>query len=120
MSDGKFKDVKYQTWREDWEDKRGVRINAVKKMVKDAQQDGGTAIIIPARTTGEGPTKRFLGEASDEMNYIAGKGFAPHPLFPKWIKSQMQRGLETLEQTRHVWYPALAIPTQKPQLEARK
>jgi len=118
MSDGKFKDVKYQTWREDWEDKRGVRINAVKKMVKDAQQDGGTAIIIPARTTGEGPTKRFLGEVSDEMNYKTGKGFAPHPLFPKWIESQMQRGLETLEQTRHVWYPAL--PIENTQQEANK
>ena len=103
MSDGKFKAVKYQTWREDWKDKRGTRIDSVKQMVIDANKDGGTALIIPARTTGEGPTKRFLGD----MKYKAGKGFAPHPLFPKWIEDQKDRGLETLKQTRHVWYPAL-------------
>jgi len=113
MSNGEFKDVLYQTWREDWEDKRGTRIDSVKKMVEKANKEGGTAIIIPARTTGEGPTKRFLGEVKDDMKYIAGKGFAPHPLFPKWIKQQMKRGLETVEQTRHVWYPALLKQTKE-------
>ena len=103
MSAGKFKEVKYQTWREDWKDKRGTRIDSVKQMVIEANKAGGTAIIIPARTTGEGPTKRFLGE----MKYKAGKGFAPHPLFPEWIESQMHKGIDTLQKTRHVWYPAL-------------
>lgn len=103
MANGKFKAVKYQTWREDWKDKRGTRIDSVKQMVIEANKDGGTALIIPARTTGEGPTKRFLGE----MKYKAGKGFAPHPLFPEWIKEQKDRGIDTLQKTRHVWYPAL-------------
>ena len=104
MGGDQFKAIQYQTWQEDWQDKRGTRIDSVKQMVEAAQKDGGTAIIIPARTTGKGPTKRFLGD----LNYKAGSGFAPHPLFPQWVEKQMQRGLETLEQTRHVWYPALA------------
>ncbi|HID81185.1 MAG TPA: hypothetical protein EYP51_02225, partial [Thiotrichales bacterium] len=111
LSDGKFKTIQYQTWQEDWEDKRGTRINAVKQMVKETQAGNGTAIIIPARTTGEGPTKKFLGE----MNYKSGSGFAPHPLFSKWVKQQMEIGIETLKQTRHVWYPALD-QTQKGKL----
>lgn len=111
LSGGEFRAVKYQTWQEDWEDKRGDRINAVKQMVIDAQQDAGTAIIIPARTTGKGPTKEFL----DDMNYKEGSGFAPHPLFPEWILQQMEKGSETLKLTRHVWYPALdPAPQENP------
>ncbi len=104
MGGDKFKDIFYQTWQEDWEDKRGDRISAVLKMVNDANKEGGNAIIIPARTTGEGRAKSFLKDA----NYKAAKGFAPHPLFSIWIEQQLVRGAETVKQTRHVWYPALS------------
>lgn len=103
----KFNQIHYQTWQEDWKDKRGERINAVLKMVEDANKEGGTAIIIPARTTGKGRAKGFLKDAQ----FKAGEGFAPHPLFPKWVEQQLVRGTQTVQQTRHVWYPALPATT---------
>lgn len=107
MGGDQFKDILYQTWQEDWEDKRGARIESVLAKVNAANESGGTAIIIPARTTGEGRSRSFLKSAE----FKAGKGFAPHPLFVEWVEQQFLRGTETLDQTRHVWYPALMIKT---------
>lgn len=103
MSDHAFRKILYQTWQEDWQDKRGKRIESVRKMVEKAQSDNGIAIVIPARTTGKGPTEHFL----KKMDYKAGSGFAPHPLFEVWVESQLTKGIETLKLTRHVWYPSL-------------
>lgn len=108
MGGDEFKDIQYQTWQEDWKDKRGDRINAVVGMVEKANQDGGHAIVIPARTTGKGRAARFL----NSVEFIAGEGFAPHPLFSQWVESQLKRGVETVAQTRHVWYPVLSAEQQ--------
>lgn len=107
MGGHEFKDIQYQTWQEDWEDKRGERINAVLGMVEKANQDGGHAIVMPARTTGKGRAERFL----KSVEFIAGEGFAPHPLFSHWVESQLKRGAKTVTQTRHVWYPVLSSET---------
>lgn len=105
MGGDEFRDIKFQTWQEDWHDKRGERINAVKSMVEEAAENNGHAIVIPARTTGKGRSRQFLKSSE----FIAGEGFAPHPLFQKWVEQQLQRGVETVKQTRHVWYPMLPI-----------
>ncbi len=107
MGGDQFKNILYQTWQEDWAGKRGARIESVLSKVNAANESGGAAIIIPARTTGEGRSRRFLKSAE----FKAGKGFAPHPLFLEWIEQQLLRGTETLDQTRHVWYPDLMINT---------
>jgi sirohydrochlorin ferrochelatase len=83
-----FREILYQTWREDWPDKNAVRILSVREMVMAAEKDGGIALIIPARTTGRGPADRYL----EGLHYRAGTGFAPHPLFPKWIEQQVDKG----------------------------
>ena len=98
-----FNAIHYQTWQEDWDDKRGERINAVLKLVNEANKKGGSTIIIPARTTGKGRASSFL----KDVNYKAGTGFAPHPLFSKWVEQQIIRGVETVKKTRHIEYPLL-------------
>ena len=91
-----FRDILYQTWREDWPDKSASRVASIKDMVKAARKDGGTALIIPARTTGQGPTEAFL----KGLDYRAGTGFAPHPLFPKWIEQQLHKGIAMIRKSR--------------------
>lgn len=103
MGGDEFKDINYQTWQEDWEDKRGERIDSVLKRVEEANKNGGNAIVIPARTTGKGRAEQFL----KSVRFIGGEGFSQHPLFSKWVEQQLLRGVETVQQTRHVWYPAL-------------
>jgi hypothetical protein len=55
-----FRNVRGATWREDWPDKRAPWIERVRAMVDEAGRDGGRAIVIPARTNGTGPERRFL------------------------------------------------------------
>lgn len=92
-----FRDILYQTWREDWKDKRSNRIASVQDMVRAAAKDGGIALVIPARTTGRGPVDRFL----KGLDYRAGTGFAPHKLFSQWLEQQVSKGVAILRQSRH-------------------
>ena len=83
-----FRAIRHATWREDWPDKRAPWIEAVRQMVEDARQDGGRALVIPARTNGTGPERGFL----DGLNFELGEGFAPHPLFLRWVEQQVEAG----------------------------
>jgi sirohydrochlorin ferrochelatase len=87
-----FRAIRYATWREDWPDKRAPWIQRVRDMVQEAGKDGGRAIVIPARTNGTGPERRFLEGLSFEL----GEGFAPHPLFTRWFEQQVQAGAAAL------------------------
>ncbi|MBI4511966.1 MAG: cobalamin biosynthesis protein CbiX [Deltaproteobacteria bacterium] len=84
-----FRAVKVGTWREDWPVKREPEVAAIRRMVEEATRDGGRAIVIPARTTGVGPEKRFLAGLPVEI----GTGFAPHPLFERWFEEQVRLGI---------------------------
>lgn len=86
-----FREFKYENWREDWPDLRDERIANVRSMVKEAQNDGGTAIVIPARTTRGGHAQRWLGDLEFRHN---GEGFAPHPLFVEWVESLIQESMD--------------------------
>jgi sirohydrochlorin ferrochelatase len=88
-----FREIRYATWREDWPDKREPWIRAVKDMVAQAASDGGRALVIPARTLGRGPERRFL----EGMSFELGEGFAPHPLFLRWFEEQVQAGASRLK-----------------------
>lgn len=84
-----FKAFKVATWREDWPEKRASWIKKTRAMVTEASKQGGTAIIIPARTTAVGPEKKFLSGLEFEL----GEGFAPHPFFTQWVDEQIQQGI---------------------------
>ncbi|MGH8763104.1 MAG: sirohydrochlorin chelatase, partial [Nitrosospira sp.] len=107
-----FRAIKVATWREDWPDKRAPWIEKVRAMVEEAKTHGGRAIVIPARTTGEGPEKKFLSG----LEFDLGSGFAPHPMFVQWVDEQVTAGLAqfadvrntgmaTAETENHVSYP---------------
>ncbi|SFW15493.1 CbiX protein [Nitrosovibrio sp. Nv17] len=92
----KFHAIRVATWREDWPDKRASWIEKIRGMVTEAGSRGGRAIVIPARTTGEGPEKQFLSG----LEYDLGSGFAPHPLFVRWVDENIQAGLARLDSAR--------------------
>jgi hypothetical protein len=107
-----FRAIKVATWREDWPDKRAPWIEKVRAMVEEAKNHGGRAIVIPARTTGEGSEKKFLSG----LEFDLGSGFAPHPMFVQWVDEQVTAGLAqfadvrntgmaTAETENHVSYP---------------
>jgi len=93
-SPAKYRDVKYYTWREDWPDKREKSVEVIRGMVEEAAVDGGTAIVIPVRTTGEGHEKKYL----EGLEYKLGSGFAPHPNYVKWVEEKIQEGIAELRQ----------------------
>jgi len=87
-----FRAIRIATWREDWPDKREPWIARMRAMVEGATRDGGRALVIPARTNAQGPERVFLEGLSFEL----GEGFAPHPLFTRWIEEQVRNGIATI------------------------
>ncbi len=57
-------------------------------MIEEASRDGGTAILVPERTTGQGHADDLL----EGMSYRYATGFAPHPNFLKWVEGQIEKG----------------------------
>ena len=92
-----FQAIKVATWREDWPDKSAPWIKKIRTLVEDAKIHGGRAIVIPARTTGQGFEKKFLAG----LDYDLGSGFAPHPLFVRWVDEQIKAGAAQLIQTHY-------------------
>jgi sirohydrochlorin ferrochelatase len=91
-SSTKFRAIRSATWREDWPDKRAPEVAAIRAMVAEAARDGGRAIVIPARTSAQGFESNFL----DGLAFTLGEGFAPHPLFERWLDAQVQAGVAQL------------------------
>lgn len=83
-----FRAIRVATWREDWPDKRRPWVESVRGWVEKADRDG-TAIVIPARTTGTGPEAKLLAG----LNYRLGSGFAPDPLFARWLEEQVKAAI---------------------------
>lgn len=85
-----FREIRVATWREDWPDKRELWVARVRSWVEQAGRDGDV-IVIPARTNGSGPETKLLAG----LNYRLGTGFAPHPLFARWVDEQVLHGLDS-------------------------
>jgi sirohydrochlorin ferrochelatase len=84
-----FLAIRTATWREDWANVRDPQIKKIRSMVEDATRQGGRALVIPARTVGEGPERKFLSG----LEYDLGSGFAPHPNFLRWMEEQIKSGV---------------------------
>ena len=87
-----FRNIKVHTWREDWPEKRKETIPEIQRMVREASETG-TALVIPARTTSQGRGSQYL----EGLDYRYGKGFAPHPQFEKWMREQIETGIDRLQ-----------------------
>jgi sirohydrochlorin ferrochelatase len=90
-----FLGIRTATWREDWADVRDPQIKKIRSMVEDATRQGGRALVIPARTVGEGPERKFLSG----LEYDLGSGFAPHPNFLQWMEEQIKSGMSQFNNT---------------------
>lgn len=94
-----FRDIKFQTWREDWPLKRVARVNWVKSAIRNARKDGGRAILVASRTTGSGPADELV---SGLIYTKATGGFAPHPLFNQWVEKQFASGKDKIRSSQYV------------------
>lgn len=83
-----FRDIRVATWREDWPDKREPWVARVRGWVEQAGKDGDV-IVIPARTNSIGPEATLLSG----LKFRLGSGFAPHPLFARWVEEQVKQAL---------------------------
>lgn len=87
-----FQAVEVGTWREDWPEKRDAAVDDMRAKVAEASTDGGTALVLPVRTIGEGPEARLL----EGLEFRLGEGFAPHPNFDRWLTWMIEEGLAEL------------------------
>lgn len=85
-----FKAVRWGTWREDWPQKHGPELARIRAEVAEAAR-AGRALVVPARTAGEGPEPVFLKGIEHAYNP---EGFAPHPAFAKWVDARIEEALE--------------------------
>jgi hypothetical protein len=90
--DGGFRAFLYHNWREDWPEQRKEAVATIREMVREASEDGGTALVVPVRTAAQGPAREYL----QGMEYRYATGFAPHPAFAEWVRSEIERGLAAL------------------------
>jgi len=88
----KFRKIQYHTWREDWADKREIAIKRIRRMIEEANNDGGIAIIVPERTAGRGGGEKYF----EGLSYRYATGFSPHPNFTRWIEKQIEAGKKIL------------------------
>ncbi len=89
---GTFREVRCETLREDWPEKRRAAENRIREFVHDANRDGGRCIVIPFRIAGFGEYDKVL----TDLTYVAdGRGFCPHPNMTKWIDETARRCFAT-------------------------
>lgn len=87
-----FRAIHVATWREDWPDKRDPWLAKIRGQVQKASENGGIALVIPARTSAQGNEREWL----DGLSFKLGEGFAPHILFARWVEDQIRQGQQQL------------------------
>ncbi|GMU24231.1 MAG: hypothetical protein AMXMBFR13_43070 [Phycisphaerae bacterium] len=87
-----FREVRCETLREDWPDKRLDAEHRIQEFVQQGNHNGGRVIVIPFRVAGFGPYREVL----KGLDYIAdGRGFCPHPNMTRWIEQTARRCLKS-------------------------
>lgn len=87
-----FRAIATGTWREDWPDKRKQAVEAMRQRVLAAQQEGGRALVIPARINGQGAADHYL----KGLDFGWGQGFVQTPWFVDWIEQEVGLGVAQL------------------------
>ena len=83
---GRFRAVRVETLREDWEAKRRVAEERIRGFVSK-QSRTGRVLVVPFRVFGFGP----YGEVLEGLDYRAdGKGLLPHRKVTEWLREQAQ------------------------------
>jgi hypothetical protein len=82
-----FRRVSVETLREDWPDKRVTAEQRIRAFVARANQEHGTAIVLPFRVQGFGPYAEVLQSLAYKSD---GTGLLPDPKVTEWIEHQAQ------------------------------
>jgi hypothetical protein len=98
---GPFRDVRCETLREDWPEKRAPAESRIRTYIEEGNRHRGRVIVIPFRVAGFGPYKEVL----EGMQYVAdGKGFCPHRNMTRWIEETAKKcakGPSNTNEERH-------------------
>ncbi|MBI4558596.1 MAG: hypothetical protein HY706_13535 [Candidatus Hydrogenedentes bacterium] len=87
-----FQDVRCETLREDWPERREQSEKRIREYVEDARTNGEQVIVIPFRVAGFGPYADVLSG----LDYLSdGLGFCPHPNMTRWIKETAEECFES-------------------------
>ena len=89
-----FAAIRWANWREDWPAHREAAEAEIHALIASEHALGRTVLVIPARTTLQGPEPDQLGQLDSVR---IGTGFAPHPLFARWVRDQLDQGAEVLQ-----------------------
>lgn len=85
---GPFREIRCETLREDWPQRRKEAERRIRAFVEKAGRDGGRCLVVPFRVSGFGPYKDVLAG----LDYVADeRGFCPHPNMTKWIEQAAQK-----------------------------
>ena len=83
---GFFNEVRVETLREDWEEKRMEAESRITSFINTQSETGNRVLVIPFRLFGFGPYEEVL----EGLRYHAdGVGLLPSPLITTWIFSQV-------------------------------
>jgi len=89
---GPFREVRCETLREDWPEKRAAAEQRIRQYVEEGSQRGRRVIVVPFRVAGFGP----YAEVLQGLNYVAdGRGFCPHPNMTRWLERAARECFET-------------------------
>ncbi len=84
---GAFRDIRVETLREDWRDKRKIAEQRVRDFVIQGSTSG-EVLVVPFRVHGFGPYKSVLAD----LDYRAdGRGLLPHPYVTEWLIQEASR-----------------------------
>lgn len=82
-----FRQVRVETLREDWPDKRAPSVARIRAFVEEANREGGRAIIVPYRVQGFGP----YAEVLRGLSYVSdGRGLLPSAEVQRWVRRQVE------------------------------
>lgn len=80
---GSFRQVRCETLREDWPEKRADAEQRIRRYIEESRQNDNRVIVVPFRIAGFGP----YAEVLKDLEYVAdGRGFCPHPNMTRWIE----------------------------------
>ena len=88
-----FAEIHWANWQEDWPQHRETAEAEIHRFVAEQRELGRTVLVVPARMAQNGPERDAFETA---VGVRLGTGFAPHPLFGRWIAEQLEDGRRAL------------------------
>ncbi len=112
---GPFQDIRVETLREDWRDKRRLAEQRIRDFVVEGDRSG-EVLVVPFRVYGFGPYESVL----EGLSYRAdGRGLLPHASVTEWLIREASRCFRKqgwhnpFQQTSRQYEPSLSPAQQR-------